>query len=95
MQLVLAYGVCSAQHAGWRADQRCTGRGGTLLFDNRSPTVSTSKGILQLESSDVSSRRSARRMKGMPNLTIIGLLEKISVMPEFSACGPKIRHILK
>lgn len=66
MQLVLAYGVCSAQHAGWRADQRCTGRGGTLLFDNRSPTVSTSKGILQLESSDVSSRRSARRMKGMP-----------------------------
>ncbi|KAH1323948.1 hypothetical protein KXV58_007300 [Aspergillus fumigatus] len=29
------------------------------------------------------------------NLTIIGLLEKISVMPEFSACGPKIRHILK
>ncbi|KAL2827169.1 hypothetical protein BDW59DRAFT_58242 [Aspergillus cavernicola] len=28
-------------------------------------------------------------------LTIIGLLEKISVMSEFSACGPKIRHILK
>ncbi|KAA8644413.1 hypothetical protein EYZ11_002771 [Aspergillus tanneri] len=29
------------------------------------------------------------------NLSIIGLLEKISVMSEFSACGPKIRHILK
>ncbi|KAL4784296.1 hypothetical protein BJX76DRAFT_327630 [Aspergillus varians] len=29
------------------------------------------------------------------NLTIIGLLEKISSMTEFSACGPKIRHILK
>ncbi|PYI11441.1 ubiquitin-protein ligase E3 component [Aspergillus sclerotiicarbonarius CBS 121057] len=28
-------------------------------------------------------------------LTIVGLLEKISVMTEFSACGPKIRHILK
>ncbi|KAF9889272.1 hypothetical protein FE257_007585 [Aspergillus nanangensis] len=29
------------------------------------------------------------------NLTIIGLLEKISVMNEYTACGPKIRHILK
>ncbi|KAE8148064.1 hypothetical protein BDV25DRAFT_23223 [Aspergillus avenaceus] len=29
------------------------------------------------------------------NLTIVGLLEKISIMNEFSACGPKIRHILK
>ncbi|PYH65650.1 putative ubiquitin-protein ligase E3 component (UBR1) [Aspergillus vadensis CBS 113365] len=29
------------------------------------------------------------------SLTIVGLLEKISVMSEFSACGPKIRHILK
>lgn len=29
------------------------------------------------------------------NLTIVGLLEKISIMPGFSACGPKIRHILK
>ncbi|KAJ5833061.1 hypothetical protein N7474_001372 [Penicillium riverlandense] len=29
------------------------------------------------------------------NLTIVGLLEKISVMNEFAACGPKIRHILK
>ncbi|KAJ5485228.1 hypothetical protein N7539_005216 [Penicillium diatomitis] len=29
------------------------------------------------------------------NLTIVGLLERISVTPEFSACGPKIRHILK
>ncbi|KKK23170.1 ubiquitin-protein [Aspergillus ochraceoroseus] len=29
------------------------------------------------------------------NLTIIGLLEKISMLNEFSACGPKIRHILK
>ncbi|PKY03100.1 hypothetical protein P168DRAFT_255222 [Aspergillus campestris IBT 28561] len=29
------------------------------------------------------------------NLTIVGLLEKISVMTEFAACGPKIRHILK
>ncbi|RAL17275.1 putative ubiquitin-protein ligase E3 component (UBR1) [Aspergillus homomorphus CBS 101889] len=28
-------------------------------------------------------------------LTIVGLLEKISVMNEFSACGAKIRHILK
>ncbi|KAK1149151.1 E3 ubiquitin-protein ligase ubr1 [Aspergillus melleus] len=28
-------------------------------------------------------------------LTIIGLLEKISIMGEFSACGAKIRHILK
>ncbi|KAE8333161.1 hypothetical protein BDV39DRAFT_166442 [Aspergillus sergii] len=28
-------------------------------------------------------------------LTIVGLLEKISIMNEFSACGPKIRHILK
>lgn len=28
-------------------------------------------------------------------LTIIGLLEKISIMSEFSACGAKIRHILK
>ncbi|KAL4867269.1 hypothetical protein BDV12DRAFT_171615 [Aspergillus spectabilis] len=28
-------------------------------------------------------------------LTILGLLEKISMMSEFSACGPKIRHILK
>ncbi|KAL4940319.1 hypothetical protein BDV06DRAFT_196922 [Aspergillus oleicola] len=28
-------------------------------------------------------------------LSIIGLLEKISTMSEFSACGPKIRHILK
>lgn len=29
------------------------------------------------------------------NLTIVGLLEKISVMNEFASCGPKIRHILK
>ncbi|EAU33574.1 conserved hypothetical protein [Aspergillus terreus NIH2624] len=29
------------------------------------------------------------------NLTIIGLLEKISIMSEYSACGPKVRHILK
>lgn len=29
------------------------------------------------------------------NLTIVGLLEKISVMNEFAVCGPKIRHILK
>ncbi|KAJ5584315.1 uncharacterized protein N7459_004115 [Penicillium hispanicum] len=29
------------------------------------------------------------------NLTIVGLLEKISIMNEFAACGPKIRHILK
>lgn len=29
------------------------------------------------------------------NLTIVGLLEKISVTNEFAACGPKIRHILK
>ncbi|KAL2870967.1 putative ubiquitin-protein ligase E3 component (UBR1) [Aspergillus lucknowensis] len=29
------------------------------------------------------------------NLTLVGLLEKISVMNEFSTCGPKIRHILK
>ncbi|KAJ5293081.1 Mitochondrial intermediate peptidase [Penicillium atrosanguineum] len=28
-------------------------------------------------------------------LTIVGLLERISVMNEFSSCGPKIRHILK
>ncbi|KAI9376226.1 hypothetical protein BJX61DRAFT_552866 [Aspergillus egyptiacus] len=29
------------------------------------------------------------------NMTIIGVLEKISVMSEFSACGPKVRHILR
>ncbi|KAL4922862.1 hypothetical protein BDW62DRAFT_171889 [Aspergillus aurantiobrunneus] len=29
------------------------------------------------------------------NLTIVGLLEKISTMDEFSACGPRVRHILK
>ncbi|KAJ6072705.1 hypothetical protein N7467_010790 [Penicillium canescens] len=29
------------------------------------------------------------------NLTIVGLLEKISVTTEFSSSGPKIRHILK
>lgn len=29
------------------------------------------------------------------NLTIVGLLEKISVTGEFSSSGPKIRHILK
>lgn len=29
------------------------------------------------------------------SLTIVGLLERISVTNEFSACGPKIRHILK
>ncbi|CAI7565348.1 unnamed protein product [Penicillium manginii] len=29
------------------------------------------------------------------NLTIVGLLEKISVTGEFASCGPKIRHILK
>ncbi|KAJ5700928.1 hypothetical protein N7493_011974 [Penicillium malachiteum] len=29
------------------------------------------------------------------HLTIVGLLEKISVTNEFSSCGPKIRHILK
>ncbi|KAL4810876.1 hypothetical protein BDV18DRAFT_128159 [Aspergillus unguis] len=29
------------------------------------------------------------------NLTVVGLLEKISTMSEFSACGPRIRHILK
>ncbi|KAJ5272688.1 hypothetical protein N7478_007813 [Penicillium angulare] len=29
------------------------------------------------------------------HLTIVGLLERISVTNEFSACGPKIRHILK
>ncbi|KAJ9235444.1 hypothetical protein DTO169E5_6160 [Paecilomyces variotii] len=29
------------------------------------------------------------------NLTIIGLLQKISTMNEFDACGPKIRHILR
>ncbi|KAL4877570.1 hypothetical protein BJY04DRAFT_221941 [Aspergillus karnatakaensis] len=28
-------------------------------------------------------------------LTILGLLEKISQMPEFASCGAKIRHILK
>ncbi|KAJ5772980.1 hypothetical protein N7457_007876 [Penicillium paradoxum] len=29
------------------------------------------------------------------HLTIVGLLERISVTPEFTASGPKIRHILK
>lgn len=29
------------------------------------------------------------------NLTIVGLLERISVMNEFGSCGSKIRHILK
>ncbi|KAJ5540835.1 hypothetical protein N7494_005911 [Penicillium frequentans] len=29
------------------------------------------------------------------NLTIVGLLERISVTNEFVSCGPKIRHILK
>ncbi|OJJ45395.1 hypothetical protein ASPZODRAFT_70027 [Penicilliopsis zonata CBS 506.65] len=35
------------------------------------------------------------RMTQAGNLTIIGLLEKISVMGEFSSCGPKIRHVLR
>lgn len=35
------------------------------------------------------------RATQMGNLTIVGLLEKISGMNEFSAYGPKIRHILK
>ncbi|KAL3438823.1 hypothetical protein BDV09DRAFT_158714 [Aspergillus tetrazonus] len=35
------------------------------------------------------------RSTQMGNLTIVGLLEKISSMPEYSACGPRIRHILK
>ncbi|RDW93752.1 putative ubiquitin-protein ligase E3 component (UBR1) [Aspergillus mulundensis] len=35
------------------------------------------------------------RATQMGNLTIVGLLEKISSMNEFSACGPRIRHILK
>ncbi|KAL2012045.1 hypothetical protein VTN00DRAFT_4763 [Thermoascus crustaceus] len=29
------------------------------------------------------------------NMTIIGLLQKVSTMSEFESCGPKIRHILK
>lgn len=37
----------------------------------------------------------ARNTRRAGNVTIVGLLEKISVMNEFSACGPKIRHILK
>ncbi|KAI2787624.1 hypothetical protein POX_f07997 [Penicillium oxalicum] len=36
----------------------------------------------------------AREIKA-GKLTIVGLLERISVTPEFSACGSKIRHILK
>ncbi|KAJ5467023.1 hypothetical protein N7475_004775 [Penicillium sp. IBT 31633x] len=36
----------------------------------------------------------AREIKA-GNLTIVGLLERISVTPEFAASGPKIRHILK
>ncbi|KAJ5549904.1 hypothetical protein N7461_004602 [Penicillium sp. DV-2018c] len=36
----------------------------------------------------------AREIKA-GRLTIVGLLEKISVTPEFTASGPKIRHILK
>ncbi|KAI9925135.1 hypothetical protein ASPWEDRAFT_177041 [Aspergillus wentii DTO 134E9] len=43
----------------------------------------------------VSHALSKARMTQAGNLTIISLLEKISVMGEFSACGPKIRHILK
>lgn len=35
------------------------------------------------------------RMTQGGSLTIVGLLEKISVVNDFSACGPKIRHILK
>ncbi|RMJ26689.1 Ubiquitin-protein ligase [Aspergillus sp. HF37] len=47
------------------------------------------------EQSFVSNALSRARATQAGNLTIVGLLEKISVMSEFSACGPKIRHILK
>lgn len=35
------------------------------------------------------------RMTQGGSLTIVGLLEKISVVSDFAACSPKIRHILK
>lgn len=43
----------------------------------------------------VSNALSRARATQAGNLTVVGLLEKISAMGEFSACGPKIRHILK
>ncbi|EAW06535.1 putative ubiquitin-protein ligase E3 component (UBR1) [Aspergillus clavatus NRRL 1] len=49
----------------------------------------------ETKGSFISYALSKARQTQAGNLTIIGLLEKISVMAEFSACGPKIRHILK
>ena len=46
-------------------------------------------------SSFISNALSKSKMTQAGDLTIVGLLEKISVMGEFSACSPKIRHILK
>ena len=43
----------------------------------------------------VSYALSKARITQEGNLTIVGLLEKISVISDFSACGSKIRHILK
>ncbi|GAD93639.1 ubiquitin-protein ligase E3 component [Paecilomyces variotii No. 5] len=46
-------------------------------------------------SSFISHALSRSRETRAGNLTIIGLLQKISTMNEFDACGPKIRHILR
>ena len=43
----------------------------------------------------VSHALSKTRMTQEGSLTIVGLLEKISAISDFSACSPKIRHILK
>lgn len=43
----------------------------------------------------VSYALSKARITQEGNLTIVGLLEKISVISDFSACSSKIRHILK
>lgn len=43
----------------------------------------------------VSNALSKTRATREGDLALVGLLEKISMMSEFAACGPKIRHILK
>lgn len=43
----------------------------------------------------ISNALSKARTTQEGDLTTVALLERISVMPEFAACGPKIRHILK
>ncbi|KAJ5168902.1 uncharacterized protein N7482_004496 [Penicillium canariense] len=48
----------------------------------------------QSQSFNLHALSKAREIKA-GNLTIVGLLERISITNEFSSCGPKIRHILK